>query len=427
MMESKNYPNIGETLYTGRLPNGLSLYVIPKPDYRRSFALFATHYGGAMGRFTLDGEKLDTPAGVAHFLEHKMFDMPDGSNALGTLSASGASPNAFTGYDMTAYHFSCTDRFEENLDYLLSFVSTPYYSAESVRKEQGIIGQEIRMTEDNPGFRVYVELMRALYGDCPMGHSVAGTVESIAEITDKTLYDCHRAFYRPSNMTLCVMGGIDPLSVARIAEKVLSDESGDAPEPIYEGALLGSPVTARVETPMEVSAPQFLIGAKVAPAEKGVALLRQQLTAELSLKCLMGRSSPFYTGLYAQGLLTNDFGYEFSYAGGSAAVAAGGESADPDRVLEHLVDEAGRVGRDGLDSELFRRVSRAAYGGRLTALDSFESQCVALANGCFYGYNDLDALELLPEIGEDDCAAFIRDSLSAQAMAISVITPRKGK
>ncbi|MGI5986302.1 MAG: EF-P 5-aminopentanol modification-associated protein YfmH, partial [Oscillospiraceae bacterium] len=219
-MQKSYFEKIDETLISEVLPNGLKINIIPKPQFSKSFAMFATNYGGADRRFKLADRWIDTPAGVAHFLEHKMFDMPDG-NALNVLSSRGASPNAFTSSGITAYYFESTNSFEENLRTLLSFVSTPYFTPESVQKEQGIIGQEIRMVEDNPSYVVYNNLMRCLYAENPVRDSVAGTVESIAEITHETLYHCHKVFYNPSNMTLSVVGNVDPESVIKMALEML--------------------------------------------------------------------------------------------------------------------------------------------------------------------------------------------------------------
>ena len=196
-MQKHDYPNIGETLYSAELPNGLQLRVVPKKGFATFYAAFAANYGGADRRFELDGETIDTPPGVAHFLEHKMFDLPDGDSAMNLLSANGAEPNAFTSSDMTCYYFQCTKSFEENLRLLLHFVSTPYFTPETVQKEQGIIAQEILMGEDNPGMAIYYQLLCQLYARHPIRDRVAGTVESISGITDKTLYGCHRAFYAP--------------------------------------------------------------------------------------------------------------------------------------------------------------------------------------------------------------------------------------
>ena len=182
-MTKTEYAQIGETLYSARLANGLELRVIPKKDFSTFYAAFAANYGGACLRFRVDGEERDTPAGVAHYLEHKMFDLPGGDSALNILSANGADPNAFTSSGMTCYYFQCTEGFEENLRMLLHFVSTPYFTDESVQKEQGIIGQEIRMCDDSPDYVIYDELMRCLYDHHPIRDSVAGTVGSIAEIT----------------------------------------------------------------------------------------------------------------------------------------------------------------------------------------------------------------------------------------------------
>ncbi len=426
-MTSRFFENIGETLYTQTLSNGLTVLALPQPGFIRSFAMFAANYGGAMRRFTLGNQVIDTPAGVAHFLEHKMFDMPNGENALSLLSASGASPNAWTSSGMTAYHFSSTSKFEENLRTLLTFVSTPYFTPESVAKEQGIIGQEIRMTEDSPYFAVYVGLMRCLYAHNPIRDSVIGTVESIARISDKTLYDCHRAFYAPSNMTLCVAGGPDPDGIAAIAGEILPAEKLPVPEPDFGPPESPIPLSPGTEKAMAVSAPQFMLGAKLTPAENGEPLHRQELVGALALRCLMGRSSPFYTGLYADGLLSNDFSADVDYAAGTAAIIAGGESAEPGRVRDRLAADVERVVKSGLDEAAFGRARKAAYGSRLRGLESFEDLCFNLARGHFGGYCPLDAFSLLSDISADECAAYIAENLAPERIALSVITPANMK
>ena len=200
-MKTLTYPRIGEKAIWETLPNGLPVCVVPKPGYARKFAFFTTRYGGMDMRFRLDGQWLDTPAGIAHYLEHKMFDTADGS-AMQDLARGGAEPNAYTSNAVTAYYFDCTEHFYDNLRILLSFVSVPYFTDESVEKEQGIIAQEIGMIEDNPEWQVYRQMMQALYRHSPVRQSVAGSVESIRQITAQTLYDCHKAFYTPANMCL---------------------------------------------------------------------------------------------------------------------------------------------------------------------------------------------------------------------------------
>ena len=216
--EKTVYPRIGEEVIWTTLDNGLPVCVVPKKDYLRKYALFATRYGGMDMRFQLNGQWLDTPAGIAHYLEHKMFDTREG-NALQELAKNGAEPNAFTSNAITCYYFDSTEKFYENLEILLSFVSVPYFTDESVEKEQGIIAQEINMIEDNPEWQVYKRLMQALYHTSPARTSVAGSVESIRQITAQTLYDCHRAFYTPANMCLVVVGDVDADKVLAAAER----------------------------------------------------------------------------------------------------------------------------------------------------------------------------------------------------------------
>ena len=423
-MHRIDYPAVGETLYEGRLANGLPVFVVPKPGYRKTFAAFVTNYGSADRRFTLAGEKRDTPAGVAHYLEHKMFDMPEG-NALMTLDAAGANANAFTSEAMTAYYFSCTQNFDEDLRTLLRFVSTPWYTQESVDKERGIISQEIRMYEDDPDDRVYMELMRLLFAENPLRDDVAGTVESIREITPQVLYDCHKVFYHPSNMALCVVGDADPEAVERAAEELLTKESAPLPGRDYGPAESLEPVKARSERVMEVAAPLFLGGFKLGPAATGPEAQRERLTAGLALRCLYGRSSPAYLDLYGRGLLNATFGCSADYAAGEGFVAFGGESRDPDAAVDALLRRAEAVAREGFDRPLFQRQKKAAYGGQLRALGDFRSLGISLAEGCFAGYRPLDSFEELETITCDDASAWVRDHVSAGRVALSIIRPKE--
>lgn len=350
-MEKKVYSRVGETVWYGKLDNGLPVYVNVKPGYQKSYAFFATNYGGMDMRFQLDGVWQETPAGVAHFLEHKMFDTKDG-NALQDLAANGASPNAFTSSAITGYYFESTEKFEENLKILLSFVSVPWFTPESVAKEQGIIGQEIQMIEDDPEWQVFMHLLSALYAHNPIRVSVAGSRESISRITADTLYACHKAFYNPSNMVLCVAGDVDPARVAALANEVLPAQG--MPEiPRDYGAPEPSHVAQSInERKMEVSTPIFQLGVKADPAPNGQAHLRQELLAELVCEVLLGTSSPLYSKLYNEGLINKNFGYGYEAYPGCAFLAAGGESRDPEAVRNAVLSEAERLGHAGIDKAL---------------------------------------------------------------------------
>ena len=424
-MQKTRFDNIGETLYSAQLDNGLRLRVIPKPGFSAAYAVFATDYGGAHRRFSVDGRMTDTPAGVAHYLEHKMFDLPDGDNALALLSANGADPNAFTSSGMTAYYFQCTEHFEDNLRLLLHFVSTPYFTAETVQKEQGIIAQEIRMGEDDPGTVLYYGLLKMLYARHPIRDRVAGTVESIAQITEQTLYDCHRVFYAPSNMVLCVEGDVDPDRVAAIAAEVLPTERAPIPEADFGEAESLLPARQLLELEMPVSAPQFLIGAKLPVETEGEAALRQRLAATLALRALLGTSSPFYTQLYGKGLLNRDYDYEADFSAGTGTVIIGGESPDPEAVFAALRDAVATVTEKGLDWGRFERAKRASLGSRLRGLEDFESVCLSTATGVFDGYCAFDAPAVLETVTRAECEAFIRENLAPERLALAVMR-RKG-
>ncbi|MCD8115662.1 MAG: insulinase family protein [Oscillospiraceae bacterium] len=423
-MNKTEFAAAGEVLYTGKLPNGLSIYVLPKPGFSRRFAVFAANYGGADRRFTLGGQPVDTPAGVAHYLEHKMFDTPEG-DALMKLSATGASPNAFTSESMTAYYFDCTQAFEENLRTLLSFVSAPYFTEESVNKERGIIGQEIRMCEDSPDYAIYTELMRLLFADGPLRDSVAGTVESIREITPQVLYDCHKVFYHPCNMALCVVGDVDPDMVERLALEILTPETAEPPGRDYGPDPGLEPAGLYHERTMEVSAPQFLAGLKLGPTGRGREEMFERLTGSLALRCLCGRSSSFYLWMYEQGLLNDTFDYSIEQTAGQRVLTIGGESRDYNAVLDGFYQELEHIAAEGLDPALFQRQKRAALGGYVRALNNFYAMAVVQAEGCFAGYQPLDNAAVLDTITCADASLWLMNHVAGRRMAVSVIKPKE--
>ena len=385
--------------------------------------MLAVNYGGIDRQFTLDGVHHDTPAGVAHFLEHKMFDTPDGGNALTALSARGASPNAFTATDTTAYYFSCTNHFAENLQTLLEFVSVPYFTEESVDREQGIITQEIRMGEDEPNRALYYGMLEAVYPNHPIRHRIIGTAKSIGEITPDTLYACHRAFYRPSNMVLCCVGDIDPQEVTAIAQQVLPTEYQAPPQLLRTPGTAEAPIQPQIRRQMAVAAPLFMVGIAIPPAKSGEAQLRQRLVGELSLRCLAGSSSSFYTKLYAQGLLTRNYGCDLDYSAGTATAVFFGESKDPEAVKAALVAEISKVCESGLESGLFKRMKKAYYGTELRGLGHFDGMARVLAEGHFNSWCSLDAFAMLESVEAKDCVEFIRQHLLPGHMAMSVVAP----
>ena len=412
-----------ETFYEERLPNGLLIRVIPRPDFAKTYSFFATDFGSIDTKFTMDGKVYETPAGVAHYLEHKLFDMPDG-NVMQQFSALGGSPNAFTGYSMTAYHVESTENWRENLELLLRYVSTPYFTEESVEKERGIIAQEIRMYEDSSGSRMYENLFAALYQHHPIRVPIAGTVESIQDITAQTLYDCHKAFYDPSNMMLCVAGPVDPELVVESARNILPKTPGGVGGRDYGPAEpLTAEKMARVEQNMEVSMPGFTVAFRCDTPKTGADILRQELVGDLAAELLVGESTAFYTKLYEDGLIDCDFSAGYEGVKTLGMLSIGGDSNEPERVVDAVLKEAARLGREGADEALFQRLKRSAFGRRIRELDSFENICYRMCQSTFEGAFYYDFPDLYRSITLDETVRMIRDTVVPQRAALSLIYP----
>ena len=421
-MNQSFYERIGESVYRETLPNGLQVCVVPKPGYAKKYAFFATRYGGMDTRFRLDGKWLDTPAGIAHYLEHKMFDTKEG-NALQELAKNGAEPNAFTSNAMTGYYFDSTEHFEENLKILLSFVSVPYITDESVAKEQGIIGQEIRMIEDNPDWQIYTRMMQALYQNSTARTSIAGTVESISHITAETLYQCHKAFYTPSNMILTAVGDVDPVHVVDLARSILPRERGEKIPRDY-GTEPADIAQKETSVAMEVSTPQFLTGFKCTPAPEGEDYLRMSAIGDMACDILLGDSSPLYLRLYDQGLINTSFGGAFEMMPGIAYLYAGGDSRDARTVAGEIYREAERLAAEGIDEDFYQQVRRATFGEQLRGLNSFENIAVSLTEGYFRGYDPFRFPQVFDSITKDDILAFLRENLREERAVLSEIVPK---
>lgn len=422
-MNERIFPGLGEKIYEDTLPNGLRIKVVPKRGFARSYAFFATDYGSMDTRFRLDGKDYVSPDGVAHYLEHKMFDMPDG-NALQKMSQTGASPNAFTSYNITAYHFSCTSMFEENFRTLLQFVSQGYFTQESVEKERGIIAQEIKMYADNPASRVDENLFCAMYRNHPVRVPVAGTVESIQDITAQTLIDCHRAFYDPSNMVLCVVGDVDPRQIHDIALEILPKVPGGASERDYGEKEPAAPNQHTITQEMEVSMPMFSVGFKGAEVPKGPQRLRQEIIGDLAGEILCGESSRLYQEMYESGLIDPGFGVSYSLVRELSMLCLGGDSENPQAVLDAVLQEAQRVVKEGVDEELFLRLKRSAVGRRIRGLDSFEGLCYRLALSDFDGYDYFTFPALYESITAEDVRQLIAREITPEQAVLSVILPK---
>lgn len=424
-MTETHYPRLGERALTQVLPNGLHLTIVPRPGFQKRVAYFAVDFGSIHTQLTLDGVRQDTPPGIAHYLEHKLFDMPDGRDISGDFAALGATVNAFTAYDMTAYYFTCTEHFSECLTLLLQFVSTPCFTEETVEKERGIIDQEIAMNLDAPESVIYDDLMAAMYAVHPVRIPILGTRESIREITPALLESCHRQFYTPENMRLCIVGDVNPEEVIALTRQIL----GDTAKPT------GSRVTAwqepagvcRRETrwEMELSMPEFLLGFKCPDPGTGEAGIRREFIADLAAEALLGESSPLYLRLYEQGVIDGSFSGGYETISGCAMFLCSGDSDQPEAVRTAVLEEAARLIKTGISQEDFLRMKRSALGRRIRGLDSFDATCYRVCAYQLSGFDYFRFPELYDTITPEDLTRFLAECIRESSCVLSVLEPGK--
>ena len=421
-MKEYRYPELDETLYRETLENGLTVAVIPRKGFTKSLAYFVTDFGSIHRDFTLEGTEYHTPAGVAHYLEHKLFDMPGGRDVSEEFAQLGAMTNAFTSYDMTAYYFSTTENFDACLRLLLEFVSTPYFTRESVEKEQGIIDQEIGMNADAPDNVVFERLTASLYRSHPIREPILGTEKTIREITPEILYTCHRAFYTPGNMILCVIGDVEPQAVAATARQVLGSQPqavGKKLRPWREEMVGGE--TCRQA--MEVAMPMFNLAFKSESLGMGPEAIKEEMVADLAAEALFGESSQLYLELYEAGLIDSSFGGGFETVDGCAMLLCSGDSNEPEKVAEAILARAEDLCQAGLEDGDFLRLKRSALGRRIRSLDSFDATCFRI---CAYHFSDFDYFrfpEIYRSIEKEDILTFLRRVVRKERGAMSIIDP----
>lgn len=412
---------IGESYIKAELDCGLKIYIMEKPQYSSSFAIFGTKYGSIDTNFSKNGgEQTTVPEGIAHFLEHKLFESEEG-DVFSKFAQTGASANAFTSFDRTCYLFSCSDNFYENLGTLLSFVQSPYFTAETVQKEQGIIGQEIRMYDDSPSWRVMFNMLMNMYHNHPVRIDIAGTVESIAQIDHELLYRCYETFYNPSNMFICIAGNIDAEKTLRQIEDAITNV---IPVSIERGEILEpqTVVSNYVEQKLEVAIPIFNLGFKQ-KIETPYRRLKSKVCVNLLLELLCGEASPLYEKLMNEGLINDEFDSEYFTGNGYAAVIFGGESSDPQRVAEEIKAEIARLREVGADKKLFSAVKCSMYGDAIRRFNSVEGIAMQLTECAMLDYDLFEELKLLKTVTYDDVMRRL-DVFCDENAVLSVILPK---
>lgn len=403
-------------------PSGLTLLLYPMEGFSSAYAMLTTDYGSVDMAFRTAPQADFTriPAGTAHFLEHKMFENEDG-DAFAKYAATGASANAFTSFDKTSYLFGCADHFEESLRILLEFVTTPYFTQQTVSKEQGIIGQEIKMYDDNPDWRVLFNLLKAMYVKHPIAIDIAGTVESIAEITADSLYETYRAFYNLRNMVLTVAGSFSPDAVVRIADEMLRP----APQLQLERDFVQEPeqvAQKRIEQKFPVASPMFALGLKVCPADPKTNAANS-IVNEIVNEVLAGDASPLYRRLYDSGLINATFDSETDCGKDFSAVIFSGESKDPDRVAREILQEIERIQKEGIDPAAFERGKKAVYGRYIRMLNRPDSIANAMVGAHFSGLGLYDLLEIAANATQEQAQQRLTEDYRTENASLSMISP----
>lgn len=423
-MEVIPYPHLKETLYYDQMPNGLKVFVLPKPGFQKTYATFSTKYGSVDNHFQVEGsQEILVPDGIAHFLEHKMFEEPTG-DIFAQFASQGASANAFTSFDRTAYLFSATEQILPNLETLINFVQHPYFTDENVEKEKGIIGQEINMYRDNPDWRVYFGLIEAMYQAHPVHIDIAGTIASIAKITKETLYDCYNTFYHPSNMLLFIVGGVDPEQVMLLirdnqASKQFVSQGKitrifeNEPEEVNE---------ARRIAKLSVSLPKCLFGLKEPKSSlDGNALLHHELAMKLVMDILFSQSSSIYQQLYDEQLISDNFGFEYNCTPDYGFSVIGGDTKNPGLLVERVQQEINQMLKLGISQTDFERSRKKKIGGFLRMLNSPE----AIANEFTkYRFRNADLFEILPlyeSLTLEDVNRRMQEHFHWDRLAISIV------
>ena len=428
-MKTVTYKQLDEVLYYEKQANGLDVYILPKKGFNKTFATFTTKYGSVDNWFIPIGkeEYEKVPDGIAHFLEHKMFEKEDG-DVFQLFSKQGASSNAFTSFTRTAYLFSCTSNFEKNLTTLINFVQEPYFTEATVEKEKGIIGQEINMYDDNPDWRLYFGTIANMYHNHPVKIDIAGTIESIDKITKDMLYECYNTFYHPSNMLLFIVGAVDP---EETMELIRNNQNSKSYAEASEIKRKNDPEPIEVEKDkkvirMNVSTPKVLVGIKAGNSQlTGAELLKNELAINLLLDILFGRSSEMYETLYSSGLIDGTFSYDYTQEQDFGFAMIGGDSSSPDeladKIINHLLEKRDQ---DGINEEILTRTKKKKIGGFLRSLNSPEYIANSFTRYAFHNTSLFEIVPVLESITLQDIQAAAKELISKERMTVCQVLPK---
>ncbi|WP_026585469.1 EF-P 5-aminopentanol modification-associated protein YfmH [Bacillus sp. J33] len=429
-MEKITFDQLQEEMYYEKLGNGLDVYILPKKGFNKTYATFTTKYGSIDNHFLPPGKEefVKVPDGIAHFLEHKLFEKEDG-DVFQQFSKQGASANAFTSFTRTAYLFSSTSNVEQNLDTLLDFVQEPYFTEKTVEKEKGIIGQEITMYDDNPDWRLYFGLIENMYKNHPVKIDIAGTIESISHITKDMLYECYETFYHPSNMLLFIVGPVDPEQTMKLV-KDNQNKKEYKEQPEIKRQFDEEPMEAAEKKKileMNVQTSKCLVGVKSKNVNQtGREMLKNELSVNVLLDILFGKSSDHYSSLYNEGLIDDTFSYDYTQEQGFGFAMVGGDTNDPDRlaeVLQNMLLEAKEKG--AISQETLDRTKKKKIGAFLRSVNSPEYIANQFTR---YAFNEMDLFDVVPTLESitlDDVENAAGNLISEDRFTVCQVVPKK--
>ena len=413
---------VKEKLYVEKLENGLTVMIVPKKGIRKKYAIWGTNYGSNDSKFVVPGEnqEIEVPRGVAHFLEHKMFEQENGVNSLDTLTALGVEANAYTTNDHTAYLFECTENFYPALDELMDYVQHPYFTDENVEKEKGIIGQEIMMYDDYPEWKVYLNALEAMYHEYPVKLDIAGTIETISHIDKDVLYKCYNTFYNPSNMAMVFCGDFEPeLLLEEIKKRLIENKANGDIKRIYPEEPEGI-VQEKIEQNMDVSQPLFTIGIKDKIVENKE-IVRKHITIEILLNMLMGKSSKLYKELYDEGILFTVPSLDYEFAKGYAHILITGQSPEPEKVYDKFKKAVEHMKQNPINKEEFTRIKKRIYGEYVKEYNDTADIARMFLADFFKDINSFDYLEEIATVNEQYAEQVLKEVFNDKKMVISVI------
>ena len=413
---------VKEKLYIEKLENGLTVMIIPKPGIQKKYVIWGTNYGSNDNKFIVPGEEkvTEVPNGVAHFLEHKLFEQENGTNSLDTLTALGVNANAYTTNDHTAYLFECTDNFYEALDELMDYVQHPYFTDENVEKEKGIIGQEIMMYDDYPDWQVYLNAMKAMYHENSIKIDITGTIETISHIDKDILYKCYKTFYNPSNMALVVAGDFKPEEILKeIKNRLVENENQGEIKRIYTEED-ESIVQEKIEKNFEVSRPLFTIGIKDNPKDQEE-IVKKHIAIEILMNLILGRSSDLYKKLYDEGIISGQPSLDYEFGQTYAHVLITGQSTVPEKVYKEFMAKVKQLKEQGINQQDFERIKKLIYGGYVKEYNDIQDISRMFLSDYFKGINSFDYLEEIEGINIKYLSQILTDIFKEEKMILSVV------